>query len=159
VTDAVEIASDRRYHFGCSPESFWLAAGRTDAYQSWWPWLKVLRADGLSQGSSWRCVVQPPLPYVVRFNLRFETVERCRAIEVRVTGDIVGRASLDVTPSGEGCDIRLRSDLAPHNPALRLVAKVAKPIAVYGHDWVLDTGARQFQEHALPDRSTGSTTF
>ena len=38
----------------------------------------------------------------------------------------------------------LHSSLAPGNSALRLISRVAAPLARYGHDWVLDSGARQF---------------
>jgi hypothetical protein len=29
------------------------------------------------------------------------------------------------------------------------VARVAQPVVTFGHDWVLDTGARQFRSRAL----------
>jgi hypothetical protein len=43
----------------------------------------------------------------------------------------------------------LHSSLAPGNAALRLVSRFAAPIARFGHDWVLDTGARQFISRAV----------
>jgi hypothetical protein len=33
---------------------------------------------------------------------------------------------------------------------LKTVARLARPMAQFGHDWVLDTGARQFRSHAFP---------
>ena len=38
---------------------------------------------------------------------------------------------------------------APGNTALRLVSRFAAPIARFGHDWVLDSGARQFIARAV----------
>ena len=43
----------------------------------------------------------------------------------------------------------LRSSLAPGNTALQLVSRFAAPIAKFGHDWVLDSGARQFLARAV----------
>lgn len=145
----MHIYSDRNYRFACRPESFWEAADRTDAFQTWWPWLTSFRADGLAQGAVWECVVQPPLPYEVRFSLRLDRVEQPTTIVTDVSGDIVGRACLDIARAAPGCHVRLRSDLAPRNRVLRLAATLARPVAVFGHDWVLDTGARQFQQRAL----------
>ena len=38
---------------------------------------------------------------------------------------------------------------APGTTALRLVSRFAGPVARFGHDWVLDSGARQFIARAV----------
>ncbi len=43
----------------------------------------------------------------------------------------------------------LHSSLAPGNTALAIVSRFAAPIARFGHDWVLDSGARQFIARAV----------
>jgi hypothetical protein len=100
-------------------------------------------------GARWACVIQPPLPYALRFDLRLVEVEAPTLAVARLDGDIVGEARLDVTQVGDGAQARLVSDLAPGNRMLQAVARLARPVARYGHDWVLDTGARQFRQHAL----------
>lgn len=45
----------------------------------------------------------------------------------------------------QGCELRLRSALSPQNRVLRLVTLGARPVARFGHDWVLDSGVRQFR--------------
>ena len=63
-----------------------------------------------------------------------------------MSGDIVGSARLSVRADGNGGSVaRLESLLAPANPFLRGVARVARPVVRFGHDWVLDTGAAQFR--------------
>jgi hypothetical protein len=47
------------------------------------------------------------------------------------------------------CVVTLRSSLAPGNTALQLVSRFAAPVARFGHDWVLDSGARQFIARAV----------
>jgi hypothetical protein len=53
------------------------------------------------------------------------------------------------TPAGNGCRVRLRSTLVPANRTLRTVARLSRPVAQFGHAWVIDTGARQFGDRAL----------
>lgn len=120
------------------------------AYRSWWPWLAGLEADAFTPGATWHCCVQPPLPYRVRFRLTLDVVEPAELVAATVEGDIVGTARLVLrgTPGG-GTEIRLVSALAPSNPLLRRIARLAGPIARFGHDWVLDTGAAQFRRKAL----------
>jgi hypothetical protein len=65
-----------------------------------------------------------------------------------ISGEISGTAELTLEPTGEGgCSARLTSALAPSGRFLQAIAMVARPVVTLGHDWVLDTGARQFRKH------------
>jgi len=119
-------------------------------YRSWWAWLRRFDAAALATGEVWRCEVQPPLPYIVRFSVDIEKVEPPALVHAVVRGDVVGTATLELVQSGEGCRATLHSALAPGNRALRLMSRFAAPLARFGHDWVLDSGARQFIAKALP---------
>jgi uncharacterized protein YndB with AHSA1/START domain len=173
---AVQVRSDRWYDAGADRRRVWEAFGATDRYRSWWPWLTEFDGGPLVRGARWRCAVSPPLPYVVRFTLTLVAVEEARSIRALVEGDITGRATLELVDDpdddadvhdvhegsddsdghdasdgsdGVACRIHLRADLAPSHTALRLVAGAASPVVRRGHDWVLDTGARQFRERAV----------
>jgi hypothetical protein len=145
----VRVRSDRRYRFDVSPEGLWERISDVDEFCRWWPWLRGFEADELCAGEAWDCTVQPPLPYLLRFTIALEEVVPPRLVTACVTGDIVGDARLEVGAQDAGCVVRLQSDLAPGNRYLRAVASVARPLVRYGHDWVLDTGARQFSRRAL----------
>jgi uncharacterized protein YndB with AHSA1/START domain len=147
--EAVQVRSDRWYDLPASRASVWEAFGTTDRFRTWWPWLLEFEGDRLDIGQRWSCAVSPPLPYVVRFTLDLVVVEHHRMIRAEVRGDVVGDARLDLVDDEGGCRLHLVSDLAPGNAALQLVAVAARPIVRRGHDWVLDTGARQFVERAL----------
>jgi hypothetical protein len=41
------------------------------------------------------------------------------------------------------------SDLAPHDATLRRIARWTPWLSRFGHDWVLDTGLRQFRRRAF----------
>jgi hypothetical protein len=167
---AVQVRSDRWYDVGADRRRVWEAFGATDRYRSWWPWLTEFDGGPLVRGARWSCAVSPPLPYVVRFTLTLVAVEEARSIRALVEGDITGSATLELVDDpdvdsdlpdlpdgsdgsdgsdGVACRIHLRADLAPSHTALRLVAGAASPVVRRGHDWVLDTGARQFRERAL----------
>ncbi len=66
-----------------------------------------------------------------------------------MAGDVVGEARLEIRDHPQGCEARLVSSLAPGNGLLKVVARMASPMVRFGHDWVLDTGARQFIRRAL----------
>lgn len=146
---AVPITTERRYQFDVAPEEFWGAISAVDRYQSWWPWLRRFEAERLGSGERWSCEVQPPVPYRVRFDIQFHEVVELERISVIVDGDIVGTASLVVTGAGQCCEVRLRSSLAPANRVLGVVTGVVPRLAQFGHDWVINTGAREFTSRAL----------
>ena len=145
----MEIRSDRRWGFDVGPAALWDAIAGVEHYRKWWPWLRRFEAEGLVAGDTWNCVVQPPLPYTLRFRVQLDEVEPHRLVAATVTGDVAGQARLEIDEHDDGCEARLVSLLAPGNGALRLVSRLAWPIARFGHDWVLDTGAKQFVARAV----------
>lgn len=145
------IRSDRRFTFDRPPAEVWTAMARTEAYTRWWPWLRHLDAQGLVTGDVWSCHIQPPLPYFLRFTIALDDVDPGRSARATVAGDITGAASLTLAASEDGGSVvRLVSDLAPSSSVLRAFAVVARPLVVWGHDWVLAEGIRQFRHRALP---------
>jgi len=147
------IRSDRRCSFDRPPEEVWEAMGCTSAYTRWWPWLRHLDAVGLVTGDVWACHIQPPLPYFLRFTITLDEVVPGESARATVAGDITGTASFTLAATaGGGSEGRLVSDLAPASPVLRAFAAVARPLVVWGHDWVLDEGVRQFQARGLAGR-------
>jgi uncharacterized protein YndB with AHSA1/START domain len=150
MADPVGITSDRRYRFEQAPEAVWEAITRVHDYRRWWPWLRQFDAAGVVVGDRWACAVRPPLPYVLRFTVAIETVQAPHRITAAVSGDIAGAAELTVRPlDGEGAELRLTSTLWANQRPLRVVAQLLPQLVRYGHDWVLDTGSRQFRSRAL----------
>ena len=113
----MEVRSDRRYRFPLGPEALWPVLTRVEDYRSWWPWLRGFDATAFEPGAAWTCVVQPPLPYSLRFRIVLDEVDPARCALATVDGDIVGDARLELTATDEGCEARLVSRLAPANPS------------------------------------------
>jgi hypothetical protein len=149
------ITSEHSYELPIGREAVWELISDMGGYRTWWSWLRTFDAAGLIEGEEWRCMVQPPLPYLVRFKVKIEEVKAPQLVRARVSGDVVGMATLEFHENGTGCLASLSSTLAPGNSTLRLVSRLAAPIARFGHDWVLDTGARQFIARAITPTLTG----
>lgn len=143
------IDTDRRYRFDEEVPEVWAALTEVDRYREWWPWLRTLDADRFAAGERWRCTVQPPLPYRLRFELTLTSVVDCDRVEAVVNGDITGSAKVTLAPIDGGSELRLTSSLAPSATVIRFVARVARPVSAWGHDWVLDTGVEQFRARGL----------
>jgi len=69
------IRSDRVYSFGVAPAVLWSAIENTGDFRTWWPWLRSFEGAGLVEGAVWRCVVQPPMPWSLRFTISLTEVE------------------------------------------------------------------------------------
>ncbi len=145
----MHIASDRSYRFDIAPSALWAEIAEVERFPTWWPWLRQFDAVGLEPGDRWRCTVQPPLPYSLSFAIAIEEVEPNARVTASVSGEITGTAELTIDPADDGCTARLRSRLAPSSRFLQAVALVARPVVSLGHDWVLDTGARQFRQQLI----------
>ena len=146
--------SDRMWEFDVPVDVLWDRINAVGEYRSWWPWLRELDAsDAIAEGGSWACVVSPPLPYSVRFDVHFDRVETYRSVDSTVRGDIEGSARLTLnegrSDGRSGASARLVSQLRPANPLLRGFGLVARPLVEHGHDWILDQGRRQFVERAF----------
>ncbi len=148
----MDVRSDRTFTFANDVATVWAAFTQVGAYRTWWPWLAEFDGVEFAEGVTWRCSVRPPLPYTLHFDLTLTEVQPHRRAAAAVEGDLHGSAALDVVEldGGGACRVRLQSQLSPTHPLLVAVARVARPVVIFGHDWVLDNGLRQFAAKALP---------
>jgi uncharacterized protein YndB with AHSA1/START domain len=143
------ITTEHRYDLPLPREDVWTLISEVSSYRHWWPWLRAFEAAALAEGEEWRCEVQPPVPYAVRFRVVIGHVEAPRLVCADISGDVVGHATLQLDEGISGCTATLQSSLAPGNTTLQVISRFAAPIARFGHDWVLDSGARQFIARAV----------
>jgi hypothetical protein len=144
------LRSDRSYGFDLTPDELWSRVGQLVEYTEWWPWLAHFDGVMLETGQRWKCTVQPPLPYAVRFTVAIGRIIPARSVAATITGDVVGTAALTIEPTSRGCQARIVAELGPEKQALRTLSVAARPIVRFGHNWVLDSAARQFRERAVP---------
>lgn len=148
---------DREFELALPPSELWKVLTRTDDYRRWWPWLRVLEADGLVAGTSARCEIRAPLAYTLRCAIAVDRVEPGRRLEATVSGDLVGPARLEVRGSRSLSSARLAWSLDLGNPVLSRLARVARPAMAWAHDAVVTSGLEQFQERALAEHAARST--
>jgi uncharacterized protein YndB with AHSA1/START domain len=141
------IRSDRTYSFPADPDALWARLDRVEDYRMWWPWLRQFEAQQLKTGETWACLIKPPVPWSSRMAVEITEAVPSSLIAARVTGEVTGEAQLDIQPSDAGSEVRIRTRLAPASAVLRAAAYLAAPLSRFGHDWVLDTGSRQFRAH------------
>ena len=155
---AVELVTHKTLHFAHARSDVWAAMADVDAYRQWWPWLRIFEARALRSGDEWRCTVRPPLPYTVSFVISLADVVKEEHVTARVSGDIGGTAELTLHGRDGDCEVVVRSDLQPRSGFLRVLATTLPPVARFGHDWILATGAKQFEARALSVDAQDTTT-
>ena len=137
-----------------SPPAIWAAINEVDAFESWWSWLRELRVDRtpLQSGSVLSGLVVPPIPYRMRLQVALVRCAPPRRIDAEVTGDLVGRAHVELAPDGEGtrAEVGWAVEMMPR--AMRLAARLGSPLLRFGHDRVVDMTVTRFRRQLL--RST-----
>jgi uncharacterized protein YndB with AHSA1/START domain len=142
---------DRRFEFAVPPETFWRTVSRTECYPEWWTWLREFESDGLHEGSHSECVIRAPLPYALRVAIDVERTVHPERVETRVSGDLDGPARLEVSPTASGCAARLVWSLQLREPWLARLARFTRPVLVWAHDRVIDSGVRRFEQIVLTE--------
>ena len=145
----MQLTTTRELHFDADRGTVWAAMSRVTDFPSWWPWLRRFDGTDLATGSVWSCVIQPPLPYVLRVTVTLDEVVAPALVVATVAGEVSGTARLVLDDDGDRCRAVLTSTLTPTHGIPRLVARLAPAVARFGHDWVLEIGARQFADRAL----------
>jgi uncharacterized protein YndB with AHSA1/START domain len=145
----MRLTSNRELRFDADRPTLWAAMSRVTDFPVWWPWLRGFDGTELAAGCVWSCVIQPPVPYVLHVTVAIDEVVPLSLVSATVDGDVRGTARLVLEDDGRGCRVVLASTLSPQQGVARVVARLAPPLARFGHQWVLETGARQFADRAL----------
>lgn len=148
---------DRSFEFAVPAETLWSAVTRVSEFPTWWTWLAEFETDGpdgneLEPGVTASCVVRPPLPYELRFAVTVLDIEPGHLVRTHVDGDLVGPAVLEVGPHSHdpgASTARLTWEVGLTPPALRVASTVARPLMIWGHEWVVRLGVTQFRERAF----------
>ncbi|MCZ7531134.1 MAG: SRPBCC family protein [Acidimicrobiia bacterium] len=163
--DAVRVAQHRFpfdgvFEVDATPQLCWDALTRTDEYTDWWPWLRELDTDGgLEAGAVAHGVIKAPLPYTLEVDITVAHVEPSRRLDARISGDLAGPAALELNEHPDGTGIRITWDLELRAPLLRSLATVARPVMLWAHDRIIETGFEQFCKRAIVAPVQGDTSM
>lgn len=135
------------FRFDLAPELVWDRLEQVDRYGDWWPWFSGCRleGDGLSAGSVLRGTVTPPIPYRMVLRIEFVSCARPYVIEAAVDGDLRGDAELRLHPDSGGTRVEVAWTVEMQQPAMRLAARIGRPILQWGHDRVVEMTAAGFR--------------
>lgn len=111
-------------------------------YASWWP--EVVAVAKLSDDDAW-VVCRSALPY--KLDLRLHAVHReADLLEVAISGDLAGHARFELSEVGSGTRLVFTEEVEARGWALRAASYAARPLLVWNHDRMLDSGLRGLVE-------------
>jgi hypothetical protein len=121
-------------------EDFWRTIEDFDSYQVWWPWLRDFGAGeaGLVDGNVLRGTVVPPIPYRFRLEVRLHSCERLVVTKAILAGDLTGDATMLFDEVRGGTRVRVEWTLLMASAPMRVAARVARPLVLWGHDRIVE---------------------
>jgi uncharacterized protein YndB with AHSA1/START domain len=129
-------------------------------WADWWPGLRSVdldRTDGLL-GSTARCRWRSPWGYRVGVDLRVESIDPARRVDLVADGDLVGRGRVIFDDLADGgTRVTTHWHVATTPGWMRLLAPVLRPVFSFGHHVVMRRGERGL-DRALRRSNTSSTS-
>ncbi|HXY43606.1 MAG TPA: SRPBCC family protein [Acidimicrobiales bacterium] len=137
----------REFEFPVTPAALWAAIEDTEAFESWWPWLREFTIEGgsLRTGSVLRGVVVPPLPYRMRVQVELVRCRRPNLIDARVHGDLEGDARLRLHRIAGGTRAEVAWKVEMMQRSMRLASRLAHPVLVRAHNVVVEVTVSGFR--------------
>jgi len=141
------------FRFDLEPELLWAKLTQTERFGEWWPWMRDMEPAGepLEPGSIFRFNVVSPLPW--RMHLIVEVVESKHPdeIDALVRGDLEGPATLRFDSREDHTLARVEWSVEVRNKAMRVGARMARPLIKWGQDWAVRVALNNFRRHLKAD--------
>jgi len=128
------------FWFPVPVEDFWRTIEDFGSYQMWWPWLRDFHTDGpgLVDGNVLHGTVVPPIPYRFRLEVRLHSCKRLVVTKAILTGDLAGDATMLFDEVRGGTRVRVEWTLLMASKPMRVAARVARPLVLWGHDRMVE---------------------
>ena len=133
-----------------TPRQTWAQLERTERYESWWPWMRHLEVEGnpLDPGTAFTFLIVAPIPFTMRLRAEVTSAEPPDRVEARVSGDLTGTADMTFSPNGPGRSLaEVHWEVEVTRPTIRSVARVTRPLLLWGQGWAVDIAFREFRRH------------
>lgn len=152
-----------RWELSCPRERIWDELVDFHTWPEWWPGLKKvveeIHGDPGGIGQRATSVWRGPVGYSLRITI--EAAERVRPEFLRgiASGDVVGEGTWRLTPGGETAGgpssgwtrIEFDWNVRANRRWIEVLAPVARPVFVGGHDHIMERGARGLADHLSCD--------
>lgn len=107
-----------------------------------------VRGTPLEPGTSFAFVVVAPIPFTMRLTAEVSAASPPDHIEAAVSGDLAGSATMTFEEASAGRSVAdIGWEVEVVRPGLRPVARVARPILLWGQGWAVDVAFREFRRH------------
>jgi carbon monoxide dehydrogenase subunit G len=132
-------------------ESVWEALMDFESWPAWWPGLEELvptragDASGVGQvaRSRWR----GPIGYQFTFTVEAVELVPHEFLKGEAQGDLTGHGCWYLSQDGGWTGVRLDWVVKATKGWMEFLAPVARPVFVYGHDYVMEKGAEGLAGH------------
>jgi hypothetical protein len=135
--------------FGAPPDFVWESLKRVDLFEDWWAWIRDVRLDGaaLTAGSTIAFTIDPPIPYRLSIAVQVIEADEGRFLRGRVTGDLVGTATFELSGDDSSSDVRIAWDVEIMSHLIRPVIVIARPILMRAQLWAVEVALRGFRRY------------
>jgi hypothetical protein len=145
------------FHFAdVNAELLWDKLARPERYHEWWPWMRDLETRGkrLEPGSEFDFVVVSPLPYRMGLTVRITESIRPTRVEADVDGHLRGSGAVQFRDEGDGTWAEVSWSVEVIDKAMRVGARIARPLIKWGQDWAIRVALRNFNRHLIAETSS-----
>ncbi len=131
-------------------EAVWDALADARTYPVWWrPVYLAVDADGAPEvGRSSRQRFRGRLPYRLRTVSTIVALERPRLVVGDVRGDLTGRGTWNLTPSGAGTHVRFEWRVTADRPLIRALTPLLRPLFRRNHAWAIARAREGLEPYA-----------
>lgn len=149
MSSPFDVSYAGSHRFDASPEELWRELARVDRFEVWWPWMRDVRLSGeaLTPGSVISFGIDPPVPFKMRIEVEVTDSDAPAWLEGDVTGDLSGRARLELTEEGDHSVCRVSWDVEIENARIRRMISIARPILLWAQRWAVEVALHGFRSH------------
>ena len=128
----------------------WVTLEQSQHYEAWWPWMRHLEVDGvpLEVGTNYSFLVVAPIPFTMRLRVRVDEALSPETISATIAGDLDGTASMTFEEQGPARTVaHISWSVEVARPALRSIARVTRPLLLWGQSWAVNVALKEFRRH------------
>jgi uncharacterized protein YndB with AHSA1/START domain len=121
------------------PEAVFEAISDARSYPEWWTPVYIdVESDGpAAVGKESRQHFKGRLPYHLHTRSTITRLEAPRLIQADVVGDLAGRGTWTLTPTGDGTHVRFDWEVHADRRLLKVLTPVLRPLFRWNHDWAI----------------------
>lgn len=98
------------------------------------------------------------LPHTFQFTARIDRLDERRELRILTWGDFDGHCCINLSEAGESARVRIRWRTVVHQPYIRSLVRLFKPVFVANHRWAMRRGCEGLQAEIWERRNSNQKT-